>query len=102
MKSTEDLRVEGYQPLMTPAALNKELPITETVNRTVITARESIQNILAGRDRRMMAIVGPCSIHDKKAAYDYAGRLAEIGPTAPGFGSFRQNADRLRVWFRIT
>ena len=92
MKSTEDLRVEGYLPLMTPASLTKELPITETVNRTVTTTRESIQNILSGKDRRMMVIVGPCSIHDKEAAYDYARRLSELS---------RQVADTLVVIMRV-
>ncbi|MCP3951761.1 MAG: 3-deoxy-7-phosphoheptulonate synthase [Desulfobacterales bacterium] len=78
MKSTEDLRVEGYLPLMTPAALTSELPITQTVNDTVIKGRESIQNILAGRDHRILVIAGPCSIHDKEAAIDYARRLSEL------------------------
>jgi 3-deoxy-7-phosphoheptulonate synthase len=78
MKSTEDLRVEGYLPLMTPAALTKELPITATVNQTVTAGRETIENILAGKDRRLVVIVGPCSIHDKTAAFDYAQRLSEL------------------------
>ena len=78
MKSTEDLRVEGYQPLMTPAALTGELPITPIVNRTVTSSREAIENILSGEDRRMLVIVGPCSIHDKVAAYEYARRLGEL------------------------
>lgn len=78
MKSTEDLRVEGYLSLMTPAALTEKLPITETVNRTVTTGREAIQNILSGKDSRLLVIVGPCSIHDKEAAFDYAQRLSEL------------------------
>ena len=92
MKSTEDLRVEGYQPLMTPIALTKEFPITETVSSTVIKGRESIQNILAGEDRRMMVIAGPCSIHDKEAALDYAHRLSELS---------RKVADTLCVIMRV-
>lgn len=78
MKSTKDLRVEGYLPLMAPVALTGELPITETVKNTVIKGRESIQNILAGKDRRMIVIAGPCSIHDKEAAFDYARRLSAL------------------------
>ena len=92
MKRTEDLRVKGYRPLMTPAALTSELPITETVNRTVVNGRESIQNILAGQDRRMMVIVGPCSIHDKKAAFEYARRLSALS---------REVADTLVVVMRV-
>lgn len=78
MQSTEDLRVEDYLPLMTPSALTEELAITEAVNRTVVTGRENIQNILAGKDNRLMVIVGPCSIHDKEAAFDYARRLSAL------------------------
>jgi len=92
MKSTEDLRVEGYLPLMTPATLTQQLPITETVSRTVNNCRESIQNILSGKDRRMIVVVGPCSIHDKEAAYEYARRLSELG---------RKVADTLVVIMRV-
>ena len=92
MKSTEDLRVEGYKPLMTPAALTGELPITETVRDTVINGRDAIQKILSGEDPRMMVITGPCSIHDKAAAFDYARRLSELS---------RKVADTLCVVMRV-
>jgi 3-deoxy-7-phosphoheptulonate synthase len=92
MKSTEDLRVEGYLPLMTPATLTQQLPITETIGRTVNNCREAIQNILSGKDRRMIVVVGPCSIHDKEAAYEYARRLSELG---------RKVADTLVVIMRV-
>jgi len=92
MKSTEDLRVEGYKPLMTPAALTGELPITETVSETVISGRDAIQKILSGEDSRMMVIAGPCSIHDKGAAFDYARRLSELS---------RKVADTLVVVMRV-
>ncbi len=92
MKSTEDLRVEGYQPLMTPADLTRDLPLTEAVSSTVIKGRAAIQNILAGKDRRMMVIAGPCSIHDKEAAFDYARRLSELS---------RKVADTLCVIMRV-
>ncbi len=58
--------------------MTAKLPITETVHRTVTIGRESIQNILAGKDSRLMVIVGPCSIHDKKAAFEYARRLSAL------------------------
>jgi len=92
MKSTEDLRVEGYKPLMTPGALTRELPITEIVSNTVINGRDSIQKILSGEDPRMLVITGPCSIHDKAAAYDYARRLSELS---------RKVADTLVVVMRV-
>ena len=92
MKPTEDLRVEGYKPLMTPAALTRELPLTTTARNTVINGRDSIQKILSGEDARMMVITGPCSIHDKAAAFDYARRLSELS---------RQVADTLLVVMRV-
>ncbi len=92
MKSTEDLRVEGYKPLMTPGTLTRELPITEIVRNTVINGRGSIQKILSGEDPRMLVIAGPCSIHDKTAAYDYARRLSELS---------RKVADTLFVVMRV-
>ncbi len=92
MKSTEDLRVEGYKPLMTPGTLTRELPITEIARTTVINGRDSIQKILSGEDPRMLVIAGPCSIHDKAAAYDYARRLSELSRTV---------ADTLCVVMRV-
>ena len=47
-------------------------------NQTVVRARETVANILARRDPRLLVIVGPCSIHDERAALDYAGRLADL------------------------
>ena len=47
-------------------------------NETVVRARETVANILARRDPRLLVIVGPCSIHDERAALDYAGRLADL------------------------
>jgi 3-deoxy-7-phosphoheptulonate synthase len=52
--------------------------VDEGIARTVVEARETIREILSGRDRRMLCIVGPCSIHDPDAALDYAGRLASL------------------------
>jgi 3-deoxy-7-phosphoheptulonate synthase len=75
---TEDIRVRGYLPLMTPRELKERLPITPGVQRTVEEGREAIQRILAKEDRRLLVIVGPCSIHDEKAALEYAERLAAL------------------------
>ena len=77
-QTTDDLRIETLRPLLPPMILvNEELPITEQATATVTKARQEIEAILEGRDRRLLVISGPCSIHDSDAALDYAGRLKE-------------------------
>jgi 3-deoxy-7-phosphoheptulonate synthase len=77
-KKTDDLRITEVRPLIPPSILLEELPITEQVSNVVADARQSIGNILHGRDPRLVVISGPCSIHDPKAALEYAGRLQEL------------------------
>jgi 3-deoxy-7-phosphoheptulonate synthase len=76
---TRDLRVTGYRPLVPPAIILEELPLTETGSRLVATWREELTRILSQADDRLIAIVGPCSIHDPTAALDYARRLHDLG-----------------------
>jgi 3-deoxy-7-phosphoheptulonate synthase len=76
-RRTDDLRIENLRPLIAPAILMEDLPITEQVSTTVAHAREEIAAQLWGRDDRLLVVVGPCSIHDPGAALEYAGRLAE-------------------------
>jgi len=78
MQKTQDLRVGGYKPLVPPRALKEELPVNEASTKTVILGRKCIDNILEGIDRRLLVIIGPCSIHDEKAAFEYAERLTEL------------------------
>jgi 3-deoxy-7-phosphoheptulonate synthase len=73
--STDDLRITGIQEVIPPAQLHQELPITDHASETVFNARTATQNILHGRDDRLVVIIGPCSIHDPKAAIEYASRL---------------------------
>jgi 3-deoxy-7-phosphoheptulonate synthase len=75
MKLTDDLRVKGYQPLTAPQVLKKEIPISADANQTVVLGRQHIENILQKKDRRLLIIVGPCSIHDEKASLEYAAKL---------------------------
>ena len=75
---TEDLRVRDYLPLIPPRELKQKLPLSPKAQETVIRGRETIQRIIKKEDKRLVAIVGPCSIHDEKAALDYAGRLAAL------------------------
>lgn len=81
MEQTQDLHVSDTVPLVPPGILRQELPMTEAANRTVVAGREAIQRILRQEDRRLLVIVGPCSIHDAKAALEYAGRLNELRQT---------------------
>ncbi len=78
MERTNNLRIRSATPLVSPKELKAELPITPQAEQTVVEARRTIRNILRGRDRRMLAVVGPCSVHDAEVAYDYAGRLARL------------------------
>ena len=79
MKPTDDLRVKGYQPLMEPGMLKQELVISQAAHTTVLSGRNAVEKILYKEDKRLLVIVGPCSIHDEKAAYEYAGKLKKLG-----------------------
>ena len=76
---TRDLRVTGYRPLVPPAIILEELPLSETGSRLVAKWREDLTRILSQGDDRLIAIVGPCSIHDPVAALDYGRRLQALG-----------------------
>lgn len=71
----DDVNIESIQPLVTPAELKTELPLTENAYQTVLRGRETIRNILDGKDKRLFVVIGPCSIHDPAAAHEYADRL---------------------------
>ncbi len=77
---TADLRIRTTRPLLSPALIAEELPLPAAGTERVQSARRAIGDILAGRDRRLLAIVGPCSVHDPGAALEYAGRLAAVAP----------------------
>lgn len=75
---TYDVNVKEFVPLITPAALKEELPITEKAAKTVISGRRVIQDIISKKDSRLLVITGPCSIHDEQAALDYAEKLNRL------------------------
>src|SRR4051812_15619496 len=77
-KRTDDLRITEVRPLIPPAILLEEIPITERVSNIISDARQAIANAVHGRDPRLVVIAGPCSIHDPKAALEYAGRLVKL------------------------
>jgi 3-deoxy-7-phosphoheptulonate synthase len=72
---TDDLRIAGLNPLISPAVLAYYLPVTEAASELVATARAEAEAILSGKDDRLLAVVGPCSIHDPEAAMEYGSRL---------------------------
>jgi len=75
MKKTFDVHVEAFIPLISPRDLMDEIPMTEKASNTVLAARDQIGKILKREDKRLLVVVGPCSIHDESEALDYASRL---------------------------
>ncbi|MEJ2200490.1 MAG: 3-deoxy-7-phosphoheptulonate synthase [Desulfuromonadaceae bacterium] len=92
MKSTSNLRIRQLIPIIAPSDLKQVFPLSEAAAEFVSSAREQITAILNNQDRRLMVVVGPCSIHDPKASLDYAERLAELG---------RELADQLFIVMRV-
>lgn len=75
--ATDDLRIRSIHPLATPVEVMNECPATGIALDTVGHARTALHRILEGADERLAVVIGPCSIHDPRAALDYAQRLAE-------------------------
>ena len=78
-RRTDDLRITNVRPLIPPAILLEEIPITENASNVVSNSRTAVADAIEGRDPRLVIIVGPCSIHDAKAALEYAERLQPLG-----------------------
>jgi len=92
MIKTNNLRIAAEQPLVAPAELAREVPLSDAAAQTVARSRSRIADILDGRDGRLLAVVGPCSIHDPEAAFDYAQRLAVLA---------KKYEDRLLIVMRV-
>ncbi|MCU4576810.1 3-deoxy-7-phosphoheptulonate synthase [Acinetobacter courvalinii] len=71
----DDVNIKSIQTLITPAELKADLPLSEAASQTVLQGRATVRNILDGNDKRLFVVIGPCSIHDPKAAHEYADRL---------------------------
>ena len=89
---TVDVNIRQLDPIPAPRAFLKELPLTAAMSDVVLSSRQAIRDVLHGRDDRLLVIVGPCSIHDPKAAHDYAEKLAAVQ---------RELADRLFIVMRV-
>ena len=90
--TTDDVRIREIKELSPPAHLMREFPISERAADLVYGTRGAIHRILNGMDDRLLVVVGPCSIHDPKAAIEYATRLAE---------QRERLADRLEIVMRV-
>jgi 3-deoxy-7-phosphoheptulonate synthase len=84
MKPTDDLRITQVRPLLPPAVLIEELPCTEAASQVVAESRQAIADAIGGADPRLVVVVGPCSIHDTRAAVDYAERLLPLATRYAG------------------
>lgn len=89
---TDDLRIAGLRPLIPPAILMEEIPITERGSTVVAEAREEATRVIRGVDDRLLVVAGPCSIHDPVAALEYARRLN---------AERERHADALCVFMRV-
>lgn len=76
--NTDNLRIRETKEVMAPVQTHEELPLTEVSARTTTEARAAVHDILAEQDDRLVVIVGPCSIHDTKAALEYAQKLKVV------------------------
>ncbi|MGC9223261.1 MAG: 3-deoxy-7-phosphoheptulonate synthase [Terracidiphilus sp.] len=89
---TEDIRIQWTKVVLPPVFLEEELPLTEAASTTIFNARNEVASILRGEDDRLVVLAGPCSIHDVKAAREYAGLLK---------GAATEFADDLRIVMRV-
>ncbi len=78
MQPTHDINIRETVPLISPQDLKAEMPLTERASETVIESREAVKRILSGEDRRLIVVVGPCSIHDEEMGLEYARRLTAL------------------------
>ena len=78
MYQTDDIRINQIKELLPPVALIERFPATEKASETVFQGRQAISDIFNGKDDRLLVVIGPCSIHDPKAAIEYGQRLVKL------------------------
>ena len=92
MIRTSNLKIKSITPIIAPSDLRQVFPICAEGSEFVSAAREQIKNIIKGKDQRLMVVVGPCSIHDPKAAIEYGERLSKLA---------KQVSDQLLIIMRV-
>ena len=90
--ATSNLRIKSLEPLVSPSRLMEQCPLDEAATRTILAGRQAVERVLSGEDPRVIAVVGPCSIHDLDVAADYCKRLGALA---------ERLADRLLVVMRV-
>lgn len=90
--ATSDRRVRGFSEIPSPHDVVTEFPLGPRRAERVARDRDEIADILAGRDDRLLVVVGPCSVHDPSAALDYASRLVKVAD---------ELSDRLKIVMRV-
>lgn len=78
MQKNIDIRIQGIEPLDSPAVLAERYPVTNELTARILESRQRVNDIIQGKDSRLLAIVGPCSIHDPEAAREYARKLKDL------------------------
>ena len=78
LNTTENLRISGLKQLATPKELKEKIPLTDDLTNQITKHRKIIRDIIHKSDKRLLVVIGPCSIHDPIAAFDYAKRLSKI------------------------
>jgi 3-deoxy-7-phosphoheptulonate synthase len=91
MRPTDNLNIVELKPLVTPRQLRMRIALDDKKAKVVLDARDAIKSIITHRDKRMLVITGPCSIHDEAATVDYAQRLAKLQ---------KQTADNVLILMR--
>jgi 3-deoxy-7-phosphoheptulonate synthase len=92
MKETQDIHIRRTVPLVAPRQLKDNMPTTEQAAATVVNARETLVNVLAGAEERLLVMVGPCSIHDVESGFEYAEKLKKLADSV---------SDRLFIVMRV-
>lgn len=92
MNLIRDLNIKSIKPLISPALLMHDLPVSDSVQQAICDRRERVAKIIRGEDKRLLVIVGPCSIHDPKSALEYAERLVKLA---------HQYQDQLEIVMRV-
>ena len=77
-QAIENVNIEQPEVLITPAELKAKIPLSDKARETVTQGRKAIEDILERKDHRILVVIGPCSIHDTKAAIEYANRLKAL------------------------
>jgi len=91
-RTTEDIHIQWTKVVLPPVFLEEEFPVTEAASETIFATRNEINEILSGADDRLLVLVGPCSIHDTRAAREYGALLK---------GAIVEHSRDLRIVMRV-